>query len=371
MKTLVIANKLFLLLSIFYLSGCGDSGDDNNPTEANNNEINIIEITQDIQEPTAWESDNIYVIKKWDFYVMNTLTIEKGTIIKFTDEGSFLTLGESGTIIADGNSDEHIIFTSYKDDVQGGDTNGDKKATSPARNDWGNINTNSYNGSIFNYCDFYYGGAGSNSATLYIFDSKITVTNCTFAHNNGGTTNFQDECVLEASYAVYGTIIRSNIFYDNLRPLAISPELNIDNSNIFYDPENDQTTNTYNGIYVYAVNHITSHITWGETEVPFIIDGHDFYIISGASLTLSDDVVIKFTSGSIINLSDGASAIINHNGNGVYFTSFKDDNSKGDTNGDGTQSSPADNDWLGIYDDSGATPYPYYCTWTNILYDSY
>ena len=236
MKLLIIINKLFMLLSIFYIIGCGDSENDSNPTEASNNENNIIEITHDIEEPTTWESDNIYVIKKWDFYVMNTLTIEEGTIIKFTDDGPSLTLGENGTIIADGSSTEHIIFTSYKDDAHGGDTNGDNKATSPAQNDWGNINTNSYNGSIFNYCDFYYGGDGSNSSTLYLFDSKVTITNCTFAHNNGGTTNFQDECVLEGSYAAAGTIIKNNIFYDNLRPLAISPDINIDNSNIFHDP---------------------------------------------------------------------------------------------------------------------------------------
>jgi len=215
MKLLIIINKLFMLLSIFYIIGCGDSENDSNPTEASNNENNIIEITHDIEKATTWESNNIYVIKKWDFYVMNTLTIEEGTIIKFTDDGPSLTLGENGTIIADGSSTEHIIFTSYKDDAHGGDTNGDNKATSPAQNDWGNINTNSYNGSIFNYCDFYYGGDGSNSSTLYLFDSKVTITNCTFAHNNGGTTNFQDECVLEGSYAAAGTIIKNNIFYDN------------------------------------------------------------------------------------------------------------------------------------------------------------
>jgi len=369
MKILVIVNNLFMLFSIFYLIGCGN-GNDSNPTQPDNKN-NIIEITQNIEEPTTWKNGNIYVIKKWDFYVMNTLTIEEGTIIKFTDDGSFLTLGESGTIIADGSSSEHIVFTSYKDDAHGGDTNGDAKATTPARNDWGNINTNSYSGSVFNYCDFYYGGTGSNSSTLYIFDSKVTITNCTFAHNNGGTNNFQDGCVLEGSYAIAGTVIKGNIFYDNLRPLAISPTIDIDNSNIFHDPSNNQTTNVYNGIYVYSVNYITSNITWGETEVAFIIDGGDFYITSGASLTLFDNVAIKFTAGSTINLSDGISTIVNHNGNGVYFTSYKDDNVKGDTNGDGTNTLPADNDWIGIYDDTGATPYPYYCTWNNILYDSY
>jgi len=368
MKFLFVS-RIILILSIIFLNSC-DKKNDNNPTAPGEN--NIVEITKNIEDVTIWKSEKIYVIKKWDFYVSNTLTIEAGAIIKFTTGGDFLTLGESGTIVANGSSDKPIIFTSYKDDAHGGDTNGDGKATTPARNDWGHINTNSYNGSIFNYCEFYYGGTGSNSSTLDIFNSRVTITNCTFAHNNGGTLNFQNESVLEASYAVAGTIIKGNVFYDNSRPLSISPKIDIDNSNIFHNPANAQEKNKYNGIYVFSSDeNITSHITWGETEVPYIIDGGDFYVVSGALLTLGNDVVLKFTPGSILNLDDGVSALINHDGTGVYFTSYKDDNLKGDTNGDGTQTLPADNDWLGIYDNSGSTPDPFFFTWANIHFDSY
>ncbi len=57
-------------------------------------------------------------------------------------------LGGSGTVIANGTAASPIIFTSYKDDVHGGDT--------------------------------------SYTFTLSLSaDSKATVTNCTFAHNDG------------------------------------------------------------------------------------------------------------------------------------------------------------------------------------------
>jgi hypothetical protein len=46
----------------------------------------------------------------------------------------------------------------------------------------------------------------------------------------------------------------------------------------------------------------------------------------------------------------------------------------GDTNGDGTATSPFQGDWGGIYDNSSspAPPHPYYFTsWANIHYDSH
>ena len=68
-----------------------------------------------------------------------TLTIEAGVILKF---GLYNSLIVNGTLVARGDAGDEIIFTSYRDDEFGGDTNGDADATQPAPADWSGIDIN-------------------------------------------------------------------------------------------------------------------------------------------------------------------------------------------------------------------------------------
>jgi hypothetical protein len=126
--------------------------DQDNENE-NNVSSNVVIITEDITEPSTWAGDSVYLIKAWDFYVENTLTIKPGCVVKFhPTSGPSMYMSGSGTVIARGTSTNPIIFTSFKDDSRGGDTNEDGDATSPASKDWANISTNGTNGSVFQYC---------------------------------------------------------------------------------------------------------------------------------------------------------------------------------------------------------------------------
>lgn len=372
--TLFIAMLLLPLLIGFV--GCSDDDPASPPGGGGGGGgggSNVVTITENITSPRTFSGDSVYVIRKYDFYVESTLTIQPGTVVKFhPSDGPYCMLGGSGVINAVGTSSEPIVFTSWRDDAHGGDTNGDGAGSTPAPRDWGEINTNGENGSTFSYCHFYYGGNVGYHATLTLYGNNITVTHCLFAFNDGSYASAAgDVGVLDASDAGSGTVIRNNVFYANVRPMSISTEFDLDNSNTFHNPDNTSQRNVYNGIFVDTIEDIDSHITWSETEVAFVIDDNDFWIESSYTLTLANNVVLKFKSDSVMLLADGASALVNRDGPGVYFTSYRHDDHKGDTNGDGNATTAAPGDWIGIYDDSMSIPSPYYFLWPNILYAVY
>ena len=98
---------------------------------------------------------------------------------------------------------------------------------------------------------------------------------------------------------------------------------------------------------------ISSDTTWTAANSPYHVTG-TVTVESGAKLTIEADTIVKFDPN--INLS--VSGILDANGTAsapIYFTSYKDDDAGGDTNGDGNASNPAVNDWGGIATANGAT----------------
>lgn len=346
---------MFGLLLIFVPFACEDDDDGN----GDGDDGNVVTITEDIDVVTTWYADSVYIIDNNDLWVTNTLTIQAGTLIKFKPD-NFMSVSADGTIIALGTDAKPIIFTSYKDDTHGGDHNGDGDISSPLPGDWGAVYTNG-NGSKFHYCRFYYGGGETYLATLEVYGATAEIIHCTFEMNKGGKSGDFYVGVLEASSANKATVIKDNIFFSNTLPLSIETSISIDNTNVFHNPDDPSMKNTMNGIFVGADDNISTAVTWGETEVPFVNNIYDWWIDTGGSLTLAANVIIKFTADTYIVIASGAQ--LNFNNTNI-FTSFKDDANGGDTNGDGTATTPSQNDWLGIYDDETSL----YLSGANILY---
>ena len=348
--------RLFLFIGMMTLIGSCKKENNNNGVGGN-----LVYITNDITVPTTWYADSIYIINDHDFWVENTLTIQPGTIIKFTSN-YHMVVDKSGTVMAQGTAEKPIVFTSIKDDSYGGDCNKDGAASQPSPGDWQNISVTS-NGNIFSYCKFMYGGGSSYFSTLEITGGNATITHCTFTKNKGGKAGSIYSGALDAGNAGDQTLIQHNVFYNNNLPLSLSSVISLDNTNLFHDPANAAAGNTMNGIFIYDIDEIRKAVSWEETEVPFVINDVDLWIESPGSLTLAPNVIVKFTPESRLVIGTGATLSYNATN---YFTSFKDDSHGGDTNGDGNATSPSDGDWLGIWDDATST----YLSAAGILYDN-
>ncbi len=101
---------------------------------------------------------------------------------------------------------------------------------------------------------------------------------------------------------------------------------------------------------VQITSSIASNTSWGPTGS---VVGTVFWVRNsiavnaGVTLNIQPGVIVKFDAGRGLTIN-GNLKCIGTPGQNVYFTSIKDDNLGGDTNGDGNITQPATNDWAGL-----------------------
>ena len=125
MKFKILIPVLFLLVT---LHGCKKK-----KTQTTTG-CTVVTVSSDITTATSWTEGNVYIVDH-TLSITATLTIQPGTIIKFTGGNGLKTL-TNGVIQAEGTAAKPIIFTAYTDDSFCGDNNGDGNASSPAKGYW-------------------------------------------------------------------------------------------------------------------------------------------------------------------------------------------------------------------------------------------
>lgn len=123
----------------------------------------ITSLSSDITTNTTLDS-GIYVVES-DIQVNSgvTLTVNPGVILKFKS-GNRLRI--NGVLHAVGRADSQVVFTSYKDDSYGGDTNADADTTDPAPGDWEQLYFTGNSGSILQHAIVKYGGQYSGMVQI-------------------------------------------------------------------------------------------------------------------------------------------------------------------------------------------------------------
>ncbi|MCX6752686.1 MAG: hypothetical protein NTZ87_04295 [Candidatus Nomurabacteria bacterium] len=136
-------------------------------------------VSGNIDTNTTWSLANSpYVVDNTVIILAgNTLTVEPGVIMKFSS--SFGSLEVEGTLDVPGTAKLPIVFTSYKDDNAGGDTNADGTASFPESLDWRGIIFHPNSVGNISHASILFGGQ-------YIFMSSGFVS-FPMIRQNGGT----------------------------------------------------------------------------------------------------------------------------------------------------------------------------------------
>ncbi|MDB5245209.1 MAG: hypothetical protein JWN90_314 [Parcubacteria group bacterium] len=204
----------------------------------------IATTTADITSNQLWTSGSTHIISgNISIATSTTLTLQPGVVVKF-DTATSSNLTVNGTLNANGvaNTDSlgEIFFTSLKDDLIGGDTNGDASTTSAAPGDWGGIAVNAGATATLNHTILRYGGAGgslinNSGGVINIATSTIAYSSNKGVDNSSGTTTITASDVGFNTYGLYlsagsASITSSSTIHDNSSYAVFNNTTNVINA---------------------------------------------------------------------------------------------------------------------------------------------
>jgi len=318
------------------------------------------------------------------------LTVSPGTVIKFENPQSRLSIG--GSLNVQGLPTNKIYFTSFKDDTVGGDSNGDGATTTPSNADYQGLYIGSNSPINISNVEFRYGGADDCYWVCYpkaaivhaSSNSSLNISGSTFRDNrygirieNGATTTISNTVIKDSTYngviavstngssPIYLSITDSRILRSGstgvLAMSQYSAPLNLSITNTYFaynlygdgsfsaggvidfiNRGNSSPLRRGNGFTISGT--MTGNQVWNP-GVPFIVG----VVSTNNNLTINPGTIVKF-SGDQSRLQLGGNLIARgKKDNQIYFTSYQDDTVGGDSNSDGFSTVPVPGDYGGIF----------------------
>ena len=346
---------------------------------------------------TWYASESPYIAVTGSVTVQGELIIEPGVVVKF---GSDCRIRVSGSLSAEGDSENPVVFTSYSDDEYGGDTNGDGPSTG-IPGDWVAVDFSSGGTGTLQHTIVRWGGAysgysyranviaknpttsvtlqdcvveGSSHDGICFYDRAPAEIIGTIAQDNGGNgislrssqgqtiTGTIAQCTIQNNgydgiYAQHASIdLQSDNISGNRFPISIGGEVTLS-----HDGDNTISGNTFDraiGIAqgITGRDNSISGTLLAADALPQPIRSYLFMayttVASGTELVPQPGAVLKFAEGCQLRVA-GTMTALGTADDPIVFTSYRDDEYGGDTNDDGP-SEGAPGDWITlIFSDGG------------------
>jgi parallel beta-helix repeat protein len=308
----------------------------------------------------TWGPGTHYVTASVTVSDNEVLTILPGAVVKFAPNTQLLVYG---TLNASGTGDEAengIVFTSRDDDSLGETIVSSDGSAAPG--DWHGIYV--YGGGDndgigeFDYSLFRYGGyaGGATDANVLFYSSNEGyLANCISEHSHQHGIRIQ-ECSPQITDSTFRDNALSGLYASGSGTPTISGNDFIDNgqyaahlNQAIISPLISNNTGSGNQINALAFRgDVTADQTWTSTPGFPIVLLSSVTVRDNVRLTITADTVIKF-DGNYQLLVYGTLDANGSEDSRVVFTSLKDDDHDGDTNGDGDVTTPSPGDWHGIY----------------------
>jgi hypothetical protein len=296
----------------------------------------VVVVSGDVTSTTTWRAGHLYRVPA-TIAVSGRLVVAAGVTVEF-GAGAGLDVQPGGAVVADGGTAETpVVFTS--------------SSAAPAPGDWAGITVRG-SGSTFNHCEVSYAGANDTPALALVDGASATVTRCAFAHHRTSSGALSAPPALDASGASSATVLRDDLFVDDVVPLAIHAGISVDDTHVFGE---GGLGNVHQAVVVRGCGHVAGNTQWRARSVPFLIGDplgacNDVLVDATGHLVLGPSVTLKLLPQGAVRVSTGGLLTVEVTD---YLTSWRDDR-LGDTNGDGSATVPAPGDWYGVKRSRGA-----------------